>query len=196
MKSKIILLLLTFSLLSQTTQAQSLSNYTEGVSKLINWFVNIDKVLTGISDKERVKRIKRRVNVLYEDIQSVTTNKKLLVQYIESYNQDLNSLNRDKVKFKVKKITKEMNLVIDTLKDMKTDLSNSNLTELNEIIRLFRLDFDQKEMYFHTIEKKLKNNSPLTTIVSHASNASEIGEKLVESIESAKKIILDYLNKM
>lgn len=198
MKAKIVIIisLLVFSSLNKV-QAEN-DDFTESVTKLLSWFSDIDKVLTNISDKEKMKRIYRQIGYVSEDIDNIALEKGQFVNTISR----LDSPVSDKSILELRKlstdITSDLNLLSGRLSYIKADLSQTDQSQIDEVIQLIRKNLsDQKAQIMINIDSMINSgNWNITELKNEAEKATKLSENISKEVLMVKSKIKAKLDSM
>lgn len=188
MKNKLKSLFILLFLSCYTSFGQAQSEYLDGVSKLISWFSNIDKVLTDISDKEKIKRIYRQLGYVSEDIDNIALGKQLLATDISKLSNASKKGDLDKLRPQIDDIVSDINKLTGRLEAIKTDVSQTDQTMVSDIIQTIKIGFmNRKRYYLDDIEDYLNGKDiALTKIKDEALQAKQIADDAAIKIKEAK----------
>jgi len=188
MKIKSTIVLLLFSLFSYNSFGQTASDYTDGVTKFITWFSDIDKILTNISDKEKLKRIYRQLGYASEDIDNVALGKLLLATEISKLSNSSQQQELNKLKPQIDDILSDINKLISRLELIKSDVSQTDQVAVDSIIQKIRIGFMNRKLYYLRDIKAFLygENIALNKIKDEANQAKIIAEEASIKIKEAK----------
>ena len=196
MKTKASIVLFLFFLLSSYSFGQTASDYTDGVTKFINWFSDIDKVLTNISDKEKLKRIYRQLGYASEDIDNIALGKLLLATEISKLSNSSQQNQLDKLKPQIDEILADINKLINRLKLIKSDVSQTDQVIVDGIIQTIKVGFMNRKLYYLQDIKLFLygENIALNKIKDEANQAKKIADDASIKIKDAKLKIKQKLD--
>jgi hypothetical protein len=196
MKTKALIVLFPFFLLSSNSFGQTASDYTDGVTKLINWFSDIDKVLTNISDKEKLKRIYRQLGYASEDIDNIALGKLLLATEISKLSNSSQQNQLDKLKPQIDDILYDINKLISRLELIKSDVSQTDQVTVDGIIQTIKVGFMERKLYYLKDIKLFLygENIDLNKIKDEANQAKKIADDASIKIKDAKLKIKQKLD--
>jgi hypothetical protein len=198
MKNNIFTVLALFVLLCGRSFAQTpATEYTGGISELISWFSDIDKVLTKISDKEKLKRIYRQLGYVSEDIDNIALGKILLSSELSRLSISSSENSPEALTPKVDVIIQDINSLILNLEQIKSDVDRTDEQKVEEIIQKIRIAFaDKKTNYMKDIRRSLKQKTvPIDKIKKEAELSSKLAEEASAKIRDAKIKIKASLDK-
>lgn len=195
MKNKFTILLLLISILTSKSYGQEVSQYTGGVTDFINWFSEIDQVLTKISDKEKLKRIYRQLGYASEDIDNIALEKLLFVNEISKLSASNKKDKLDKLKPQASDILMGINNLLDRLESIKADLSQTDQTSIDKSIQVLRVGLTNKNRSYLNIQEYLFGQSDsLSKIKDEAILSKKIAENASIKIKEAKEKIKNKLS--
>ena len=188
MKIKSTIALLLFSLFSYNSFGQTASDYTDGVTKFITWFSDIDKILMDISDKEKLKRIYRQLGYASEDIDNVALGKLLLAKEISKLSNSSQQQELDNLKPQIDDILSDINNLISRLELIKSDVSQTDQVDVDAIIQKIKIGFMNRKLYYLQDIKAFLygENIALNKIKDESNQAKIIAEEASIKIKEAK----------
>jgi hypothetical protein len=188
MKNKLIILVILVVLYTSQSFGQQPSEYTEGVSKLLTWFSDIDVVLTKISDKENLKKIYRQLGYVSEDIDNIALGKLLLAAELSKFSDSDEYTELNKLKPQIDDILTDINKLLERLESIKSAVSQTDQTAVEQIIQTVRSGFMNKKLnYLIDIKAFLYGqNIALNKIKTEAIQSKNIAESASIKIKEAK----------
>ncbi|MEX0965837.1 MAG: hypothetical protein WD077_01255 [Bacteroidia bacterium] len=195
MKIKSAIVLLIISLTSSSSFGQTPSDYTDGVTKFINWFSDIDKVLTNISDKEKLKRIYRQLGYASEDIDNIALGKLLLATEISKLSNLSQQGELEKLKPQIDDILSDINKLVSRLELIKGDVSQTDQVIVDSIIQTIRIGFMNRKLYYLKDIKAFLygEDISLSKIKDEANQAKKIADEAATKVKEAKLKIKEKL---
>jgi hypothetical protein len=195
MKVKSTIVFVLIFLFSHNSFGQTTSEYTDGVTKLITWFSDIDKILTNISDKEKLKRIYRQLGYASEDIDNIALGKLLLATEISKLSNSSQQNELEKLKPQIDEIISDINKLLERLKSIKSDVSQTDQVIVDEIIQTITVGFVTRKMdHLQDIKSFLfGENIELSKITDEANQAKKIADDAAVTIKEAKLKIKEKL---
>lgn len=198
MKAKLLIFIPVFIFFFLPKVQAENDDFTESVTKLLSWFSDIDKVLTNISDKEKMKRIYRQIGYVSEDIDNIALEKGQFVNTISR----LDSPVSDKSILELRKlstdITSDLNALSGRLSYIKADLSQTDQSQIDEVIQLIRKNLsDQKAQIMINIDSMINSgNWNITELKNEAEKATKLSESISKEVLMVKTKIKAKLDSM
>lgn len=196
MKAKTTITTILLFLFSYSGIGQTASDYTDGVTKFIEWFSDLDKVLTNISDKEKLKRIYRQLGYASEDIDNVAIGKLLLATEISNLSSSSQQYELEKLKPQIDDILSDINKLISRLELIKADVSQTDQIAVDAIIQTIKVGFMNRKLYYLQDIKAFLygQNIALNKIKDEANQAQKIAADASIKIKEAKLKIKEKLD--
>jgi hypothetical protein len=180
------------------SQETSPGGITDGLSKFISWISNIDKVLSGIENRENLYALDRNLGYASLYIDQIANGKLLLAKEIGDLKIDkederhVESLSR-----RADEIVASINNLEGYLRDIKALLSQTDQKEVDSMIVQIDQGFVSRKMY---LIKDIKNaiyekNIPYDRILNEAKESKMIADNALKQIKVAKEKIITVLTK-
>lgn len=196
-KTLIVLSLLLVGNSKLVAQDADKSDFTAGITSFISWISDIDRVLTSINDKEKLKKLSRHLGDVSLDIENIRDGKILLANEIakkDNLNDDTMIAQLDS---QIREIQDDISDLLVALGKVKGLLNQTNQQEMDKIIEEIEAGFKFKKMvYLKDIRDYLfKKNMSYDKIKQESELSKQIAENASVSIKTARQKILLQLQK-
>lgn len=195
MKLKSIFGLLLFLLMYQTGHAQENTGYTTGLSSLLAWISSFDDLLSGIENKENLKKISRKLGYISLDVDNIKNEKLFLAKDLSTYQEDQNENHIPELNDQITQIEGDINSLLSHLQELKSLLSQSNQQEVGDIMAAIEYGFRSRKLYLLKDIKEylFEGNIPNEKIIEEAMESKEIAEEALIKIREAQSKIVSVI---
>lgn len=174
------------------------SSFMSAVADLMPWIKNIDKELNEIENKENLYTLNRNLGYVSLYLDQIMTQKVLLaIQLNKLKSENKNELLKQQINYRVDRIISDINELERYLSDIKSLLSQTNKSSIDQIIKKVENDLYERKMKKLDIIKESISEKQVSPedLVKKARSAKEITEGTIAQIKIAQDKILVLINK-
>ena len=180
------------------SQQEDKADITSGLTKFITWISGIDKILTGIDNRETLYALDRNLGYASLYIDGIATGKILLAKEISDLKaNEKDNLRVDSLANLIDQIVADINNLSTYLKKIKLLLSKTNQNEIDSIIRDIEQGFQSRKLVFLKDIKDgiYSENISYDKITKEADESKKIAETALMQIKIAKDSIVSVLRR-
>lgn len=196
MKTLFTIILALFFLFASKGYGQEPDEYTDGITKLVIWFSDIDKIITKISDKEKLKKIYRQLGYASEDIDNIALSKLLLAKELSKFSETNRYVELEKLKPEIDEIISDINDLLERLESIKANVAHTDQESVEKTIQTVREEFRGRKLYYLGDIKDFLygKKTALGKIKNEATQAKKIADNASGKIKEAKLKIKEKLD--
>jgi hypothetical protein len=171
---------------------------TGGLTKFISWITNIDKILSGIDNKENLNALERNLGYTSLYIDQIATGKLLLAKEISDLKTDKDDNKHvPSLTNRIDQLVASINELDTYLKKIKSLLSQADQKEIDSIVVQIEQGFMYKKLYYlKDIKEALyKKDIPYDKMLKEAEESRKIADNGLKEIKIAKEKIIAVLTK-
>jgi hypothetical protein len=190
-----ILIVTTLISCSQVCLANDPNSYLKGLKEFIILIVDIDGLIEGIRETEKLREVYYLLGYANEKIDNIAFQKILLANGITELDSVYDAAEIDSLKPIVNELIIEIEGLLVDLDKLKSAVSHTNQDKVDEIIQSIRANLTYKKMeMLKDINAYLYGEEvDLTTIKEEALKSKEIAEEASQAIKEAKNRIAEEL---
>jgi hypothetical protein len=196
MKKLFISILIIACFAAKSFAQQTEADFTSGITKLFNWIVNIDEVITSINEKEKLKKMHRLLGNISFDISNIYDEKTLLAIAISKKETLTDQTVVAEINKQITQIQDDITELLSNLRQIKGLVNQTNQNQVDSIIREVEAGLRYKKLqYMKDIRDYLfKKNISYNQILNEANLSKQVAADIKQKITAARDKLFAILS--